>query len=696
MILFQQRASLMIRLILASIAAIALLLVAIQVALYQYSTAEYLQHNLGKMLAEESQVSFSPKIKRKLWPRPTVILKDVVLSHQNQQVMQADEVHIGLAWKNLIGQREVEKLLLKDVRGVSLQQNDGHWNIENWLSQSDENEWLLNRVILQNTHLEIQSDWGAWHLRHLNWKSTRKNNAYDYAWQTQVGDEQQTLYTEGKGQLQKQENGWHSPDLKIFFKTQNIPSTFSGSLNAHAGWKEGIAYADGLQLEMKNTEQNAHADVQIARLEHDGEILKIREVQGILNAQNLDAVRVSASFNMASGQWQEGVFHSPQISLRGSTQDKQGNHTDFTLDSVAQYDGIWKFPTLQLMTLQTALEGHNRWAVEAEGALEWHNPQYWQLAMKGLLDRQPFNISLAQNEQSKAGSIHLSKWDLTPYLTENATEQHGQFLQNQLRDQNIELQIRIDALTLPTMTVENIQTTILAEQQQIKAEPFFANLYDGTVEGNATLQLTHPMQIQLQQKAKGVQILPFFQDLFRRGMVEGKGDVFLDFYSKGSSREEWLENLSGNMQVKVKNGFWLDIDINDILNRTVFNQSQNQNKTHRQATPFEHFRVESHIQEGVANYELSGKLSLPEVNFQGQGQASLGDGQMKLDLDLYSNAGKNRLPIRISGHVNQLSTSLNYQAMIGDADSAQEKQQVLSEALRNQWNWLRQGAKTSK
>lgn len=688
-----------IRVALALAAALILSLIGLYVALYQYTTPEKLRAYTQQMSNEKTHISFSPVITRTLFPRPTVILHDVVLENETGRVAQIQEMRLGFAWTNLFGQREIEKLVLNQAQLSLHQQRDGQWDMSEWLNHIQTLPISVNRVYIDNADVSLHLSEQTLQLNHLFWESRRQGSGvFDYHWSLKLNDDSQWwLNSEGRGQWLKTQQGWHSPKAEINFDGELETLPFSGSLNSDLKWEAGRIWAEMMKIKMHSQQEQGHADVQIASISGNGSEWDLKELQAVVNwvdaQQNL---RLNGSLSMNAAHWQNKKWNGQQLVFNGNIQHHDGNRTDMTFSSEVQYqDQAWQFSDMKLMTLQNMLTGANRFASEWEGSLYWHSPKQWNFAAQGLFDRQPFNISLGQSEHQTAGSINLSKLDLNAYVNPSEERtQWVQWLQNQLDHRQIELNVRADALILPTLSIHNIDTVIQTDNQHIRAEPFSAHLYDGKVKGMIDVKLGDEWQIQLHQKAEGVQVLPFFQDLFRHGRVEGKGNVEMQWQTKGRHYQEWLENLNGNMVLEVRNGAWLGIDMADILNRIVFSHAIQPNQTVRSATPstaFEHFKMYSEVQAGVGQYRLSGRLLAPSVDMEGEGETILKDNTMRLDLNLYSNQRKNRLPIRLTGTLDALSASLHYQAITQGIDGTEEKRKALMAMLQQQWNWLKQG-----
>ena len=74
----------------------------------------------------------------------------------------------------------------------------------------------------------------------------------------------------------------------------------------------------------------------------------------------------------------------------------------------------------------------------------------------------------------------------------------------------------------------------------------------------------------------------------------------------------------------------------------------------------------------------------------GKGETNLYSGLMNEDISILSNNGKDTLPLRLSGSMDNPSISLNYQKITSGLSTAKEKQEAVTGALRKQWEWIKE------
>ncbi len=99
-------------------------------SLYRLSEHDTLQLEAQAALQGKNRtVRFAERIDRRLFPRPTVTLYRAELSEAggDRTAFEAEEIRIGMAWKSLWDEPEVEKLTLENVRADININDEGVW-----------------------------------------------------------------------------------------------------------------------------------------------------------------------------------------------------------------------------------------------------------------------------------------------------------------------------------------------------------------------------------------------------------------------------------------------------------------------------------------------------------------------------------------------------------------------------------------
>lgn len=105
-------------------------------------------------------IRFSPEIRRSWFPRPTLTLKNVVISYPNstQAAIHIKETNIGIGWSSLWNDTPIiEKWVLKGA-DVSIERTEnGKWSLQD-LWQQPRNTATLNRLVVENSTLHLKLD----------------------------------------------------------------------------------------------------------------------------------------------------------------------------------------------------------------------------------------------------------------------------------------------------------------------------------------------------------------------------------------------------------------------------------------------------------------------------------------------------------------------------------------------------------
>jgi len=105
-------------------------------------------------------IRFSPEIQRSWFPRPTLTLKNVVISYPNstQAAIHIKETNIGIGWSSLWNDTPIiEKWVLKGA-DVSIERaENGKWSLQD-LWQQPRNTATLNRLVVENSTLRLKLD----------------------------------------------------------------------------------------------------------------------------------------------------------------------------------------------------------------------------------------------------------------------------------------------------------------------------------------------------------------------------------------------------------------------------------------------------------------------------------------------------------------------------------------------------------
>ena len=363
-------------------------------------------------------------------------------------------------------------------------------------------------------------------------------------------------------------------------------------------------------------------------------------------------------------------------------------------------------PAVKLTTRLDNITGNPRPRLigELAGIFRYQNGGDWQGRLTGRLDRQAAELDAAytvadrpNNRPAKlTANLQLDKLALSPYLeglADTSVPAYPAWLQKDGAPE-IEATVRIKTLQSPNLEINNLTTRLLADRERIVLPDFRAELYNGSMEGGISMANTSPPTYHLQQYAKNINIRPLMQDLFRYGNISGEGDAEIDLTAQGADRAGLTKTLSGRLQLNLTKGNWLGINLDQALQSLLGNKPVNTDE--RSATPFQRFSMSSTIRNGISSHE-NAELDSNRLHIVLTGSTDFNNMTLNERLLLSPADGKGTpIPLNIRGKADNPSVTLDYKGLTEGLETAEEKQQALTRAIREQWQWLNRPSENGK
>lgn len=673
-------------------------------AFYRLSSFENLQNMAAQtMTGQKRTLSFDNQVERQLLPRPTVILKNVILSETDGRTpaVTVQEAKIGVAWRSVLGNWEVEKLVLNDLVTVMTREDNGTWNFADLLNHQNQKSISFNRIQLNNGNIMLQAFGRRVQLKNISYQQLPQNETQGIPYSLSASahnDAWQSLQLKAKGHIQNQNNIFTLPDLLVQFDGEEQGRGFSGSFVSNLGFKNGRFAANDNKLVLRSDRLTGHADVNISNIVGENNYLLLNHINSIftgsLNAQN----RFNGTLVSRQAKLDVNQLASDQLNVTVSAKTADNEQLNFTAITVANWhvkNGL-DFPKFQLSTRQDRANGLPRFLSDWTGNLKISNEKNWQAQAQGQFDKHPVAFVVEREHNTINGALQLSKIDLANYMEgfeRNMDNPYPEWLKGALVA-NIE--VEVGGMSMPTLEVNNIKTKLRATSKEIRFEPFSADLYGGHTEGTFLINNQIPTQYVLKQKAEGVQVRPMMQDLFLNGTIAGQGDVELSFTTTGANRQELTESLSGSLNMNVKNGSWYGINIRELMKAAAASDGSsmlNLMGSQENGTPFETFEFKSKIENGVSKHSSNSQFTSPSVGMSAKGETNLYTGRMSEDINLLSNNGKDTLPLRVTGTLDNPAISLNYQKITSGLKTPEQKKDAVTDAIKKQWDWMREQGK---
>lgn len=670
-------------------------------ALYQASSPERLQQAAEAAIAGSGRhIRFDADIGRSLFPRPTFTLRNLTISEPNDSkaAIHVGEVRTGIAWTSLFNATPaIEKWIWIKPDIHLYRRADGEWSLADLARHTHQS--TVNRLIIEDGRIHIEQPERTDTLTALYAKISGLSAA-ESQFEAKGETEQpfwQTIKWQFAGTVEHlRPQSWHIPNFTL--KADAAPAGHALTIKADTAITRNT---DGLQtgtikLQADSPDDTLHLNAESSGLHWQNGRLRLGETNGLATVRQNDS-GWDGSINISQIDWRPTLLLANQIQLKAS-QHTPGYLNTFDIGTAVSWQnnrGI----LLDGFKLSTRQEnrhaaGQARFISQLEGQLSSADGWRWQADLQGQIDRQRASVQADYQVGTPASlrlSLYLSKFSLTPYwenLQDEGSNRYPAWLTDG-RLANVQADIRIDTLSTPGITIDNFATLLEADRRQIRLSSLTAMLYGGHTKGSITLSNANPPALQLQQHFQNVQINPLLQNLLGLNNLSGKGDAVVDLNSKGRNRAEWLNSLGGQVSIKVKNGSLAGVDLAKILQN--LRQNQTEQPIHdNQQTPFERFTLESQIQNGISHPSRSELVSgNVTVVSEGKTDFSRETLQEKLTVNVHNQGRSSSIPLNLSGSFSAPAVSLDYQRLTDGLSTPEEKQQALSNALKEQWQWLK-------
>ena len=660
-------------------------------ALYRVSEYDRLQERAAAALAgTKRSVSFNPEyIERSLFPRPTVVLHNVVLTDADGKsiALRAERIRIGVAWSSLFGEPAIEKLVLDDADAYLSRDSQNRWNIADLWDTRNRRPASFNRVQVNKGRLFVRggSGLGEAYFDGISLALGRTGDGFSYAVSAQAHSPYwDSFYFNGTGSASSDERSLKFPETVLKFSGKENGYSFSGSLKTNAAWRDSGFSAQNTRLEAASFRYGGTLNASIAEITSRMGNSKISGINIAFNAPSAP-YRPNAAFSAAQAQWQDGEWQSRETSLELNMQDDARNALEAGIKGTFSYrmGGALDIRRAKFVSTQTPAAGAPRFVTELEGSLKIAGATQWQAQMQGLFDAQPARFSLKREGAAISGSLNLAKLSLKPY--ENLLQ--GGSAAIPFPEGSLAAKISADIGTLETKTaqIDGLRAEITADSKHIALSPVSADLYSGHISGSLNIANRTPLEFALKQKAENIEIRPLLQDLFQTGELSGKGTAEIDLTAQGSSREELLSTLSGSLKLDVADGEWTGISVAGIRRLLAGGR---ETRLENEAMPFSRFSVDAHLENGISRSRTIAALTRPAAKMESEGTIDWNKGEISSSV-LFQGAGERTpLPIRISGSLHAPAVSLDFQKMTSGLATAEEKQRAVGATLKQQWQWL--------
>jgi len=254
--------------------------------------------------------------------------------------------------------------------------------------------------------------------------------------------------------------------------------------------------------------------------------------------------------------------------------------------------------------------------------------------------------------------------------------------------------LRIGAFKAGNVKAANLQADIKANNGRIEVSPLSANLYQGTLNGAATVNAAPAVPaFALRANLVGIEVAPLLKDLADNETLEGKGTVALNVTTHGNVVSALKRALDGTASLRLADGALKGIDIAGAISSAkaslgALKGEQTQQADTGKKTGFSELTATFKITDGIArNNDLS--MKSPLLRVAGEGEINIGADTINylVKASIVGTAkgqgGRNiddlrgiTVPVRVTGPLAAPSYKLDFGAMISDTAKQKIKDAV--------------------
>ena len=248
-----------------------------------------------------------------------------------------------------------------------------------------------------------------------------------------------------------------------------------------------------------------------------------------------------------------------------------------------------------------------------------------------------------------------------------------------LKGLNAKGQVQIGALQVQGLKLANLKTEIRAADGRAEIGPHAANLYEGSLNGNLSLD-GNANRVALKETLQNIAVGPLLRDFAQQDRLEGKGNVTLDVTAAGKTVNAMKSALAGSAKLNLRDGAVKGVNIGAILQkaRTALGRQDSAAADDKEKTDFSELSASFAIKNGVAhNEDLDVKAPLFRIG--GAGDIDIGKSSINyvakasLVASSQGQGGKERdqlagltVPVKLSGPLDGMKYEVDYRAVAGD------------------------------
>ena len=264
-----------------------------------------------------------------------------------------------------------------------------------------------------------------------------------------------------------------------------------------------------------------------------------------------------------------------------------------------------------------------------------------------------------------------------------------------LKKLDVEGALRFGALQVANIKLAQVRLDIKAHNGQLNINPLSANLYQGALNGNISLNVQATPSVVLNQKLTGINIATLLKDVADLDLLEGRGNVLLNLGAQGDTVTMMKKALSGDIALNLADGAIRGINLTQLIHdaQSLSKGGAVQTKSitdKNEKTEFSEFKASFKVRNGIAHNE---DLAVKSAFLRLGGKGDINIGNDSIDYLLQATLSKSAdgqgasltVPVNVSGAYTSPKYSLNLAAMATDIakQKFEKKLDVKKEELKN-------------
>ncbi|MEO4029578.1 AsmA family protein [Chromobacterium vaccinii] len=692
--------------------AVVLLLVLIRALIYWQFDEAAVRGSLTHALQDTGRsVRIDGRITPQVFPYPGIEIEKLSISEPGKPdaFARVEMLRVSLAWLPLLlGNREVKALdLYGPSAGVS-RGLDGQLNIADLFQRRRQDSYILklDRLTMREGTLLLsdQLTHTDKRLASISLDADNLRGTADVSFGAILDDDKRPVRLALTTPLAIQDDQVSLPELEAV-AISTIPGLGETKLTVAGQYKLNFAslQATGSDVTVSFTSERPSSEVK----------LTLPQINASLRELTMPSGTLSAKLSYARSQYQlQAALDNLKLSESGLYADKLDGEFNWLAGSskvnvklnaplsLAGMNQLLMQPLKLTSTITTPALPRGRLVASMEGALDGDidEPRF-NLRVAGKLDGSDVSATLSQYGLIKPrheAMLSIGKLDLNRYLPETQGDPVAIFQNTNeipldwLDFFDLNGKVEVGELAMGRFRINHITSNVRINPRALELDQMSADIYDGRLQGDASLSRRDVPHLQVKQTLQGMKIRPLLADLFNFNRLDGKGNGKIDINADGKSFAELRSTLNGDASFSLNNGALTGIDLVAALkNLPAELKEWNGTAQNDQKTTFSTLSTSFKLDSGVARSQDL-KLASQLVNVNGGGKVDLKQSIVDYTMDVQANPqefvrlkGVN-VPLKITGPLNSPVYALDFNALVKGKKTEGEKQQALKQQLQKQ------------